>query len=154
MCVRLQSANSEPTTFSQRTPDEHPPTRLPCRWPALITLPTLAKFQLVWRRFVMLCCSLPASSNTSLRPSVCYPSISLVVNKVCIRIFCDHLNALYIFDPTCIVLNSGWSATARMPRLVVSPPSLSPPDATAKSMATSHHFTPPRQVSAGLAPLV
>ena len=36
--------------ISQTTPDEHPPTPPPCRWPAHITLPTLAKFQLVWRR--------------------------------------------------------------------------------------------------------
>ena len=31
-------------------PDEHPPTPPPCRWPALIILPTLDKFQPVWRR--------------------------------------------------------------------------------------------------------
>ena len=72
---------------------------------------------------VMLCCSSPpASSNTPLRPSVCHPSISLVVNIMFIRIFCEHLNVLYVFDPTCIVLKSGWSSTAC---LVVSPPSLS-----------------------------
>ena len=51
VCVRLHSENSEPTMLiSQTTPDEHPPTPPPCRWPALITLPTLGKFQLVWRR--------------------------------------------------------------------------------------------------------
>ena len=51
MCVHLHSENSEPTMlFSQTMPDEHPPTPPPCRWPDLITLPTLAKFQLVWRR--------------------------------------------------------------------------------------------------------
>ena len=75
---------------------------------------------------VMLRCSPPASSSTSLRPAVCYSSIRLVVNIVCIRIFCDYLKVLYIFGPTCIVLKSGWSSTAQMPRLVVSPPSLSP----------------------------
>ena len=31
-------------------PGEHPPTPPPSRWPALIILPTLPKFQLVWRR--------------------------------------------------------------------------------------------------------
>ena len=31
------------------TSDEHLPTPPRCRWPALITLPTVAKFQLVWR---------------------------------------------------------------------------------------------------------
>ena len=51
VCVRLHSENSEPTMlFYQTTPDEDPPTPPPCRWQALITLPTLAKLQLVWRR--------------------------------------------------------------------------------------------------------
>ena len=51
VCVRLHLENSERTMLtSQRTPDEHPPPPPPCRWPDLITLPTLAKFQLVWRR--------------------------------------------------------------------------------------------------------
>ena len=52
MCVRLHSENSEPTTMliSQTILDEHPPMPPPCRWPGLITLPTLAKFQPVWRR--------------------------------------------------------------------------------------------------------
>ena len=50
-----------------------------------------------------------------------------------IRLFCDHLNVLYIFDLTYIVLKSGCSSTARMSHLVVSPPSLSP----------SHPPTPP-----------
>ena len=49
-CVRVHLENSEPTMLiSQTTPDEHP-TPQSCRWPALITLPTLAKFQLVLRR--------------------------------------------------------------------------------------------------------
>ena len=49
--VRLHSESSEPTMLlSQTTPDEHPPTPPPCLWPALITLPALAKFQLVWGR--------------------------------------------------------------------------------------------------------
>ena len=37
------------------------------------------------------------------------------------RTSCDDKNVRYIFDPTCIVLKSGWNSTARMPRLVVSP---------------------------------
>ena len=60
--VRLHSENSEPTMFSQTTPDEHPPTRSPCRWSALITPPTLAKFQLVWRRLCD-CYSAPLASS-------------------------------------------------------------------------------------------
>ena len=43
--------NSEPTRwFSQTMPDEHPTTPPPWRWPALFTLRTPTKFQLVWRR--------------------------------------------------------------------------------------------------------
>ena len=105
---------------------------------------------------VMLCCSpSPASSSTPLRPSACNPSFSLVVNIACIRIFCDHLNVFYIFDPTCIVLESGWSSTARMLRLVVSPPSLSPSPANATAKLRASHFTPPSpSCSARLAPLV
>ena len=34
----------------QTTPDAYPETQPPCRWPALITLPTLVMFHLVWRR--------------------------------------------------------------------------------------------------------
>ena len=34
--------------FSQTTPDEHPLTPPPYRWPALDTLRTITKFQLVW----------------------------------------------------------------------------------------------------------
>ena len=50
-CVRLHSEISEPNMLISRTRhDEHPPTAPSCQWPALITLPTLAKFQLVWRR--------------------------------------------------------------------------------------------------------
>ena len=49
--VRLHSESSEPTMLlSRTTPDEHLRTPPPTRWPALITLPNLAKFQLVWRR--------------------------------------------------------------------------------------------------------
>ena len=58
----------------------------------------------------------PASSSALLRPSVYHPSIRLVVNKGYIRAFYDFLNVL--FDPTCIVLKSGWNSTARMPRLL------------------------------------
>ena len=52
-------------SFSPKTPDEHPPTPLPCRWPALINLPTLAKFQLDWR--CLWCCA------TSLLPRRAHP---------------------------------------------------------------------------------
>ena len=66
---------------------------------------------------------------------------------------------LFSTRQVCIVLKSGWSSTQRMSAssLVLLPSlplSLSPSDATATSTASSHHFTPPRQVSARLALLV
>ena len=36
---------------------------------------------------------------------LCYPRIELVVNIICIRRMCDHINVLHIFDQTCTVLN-------------------------------------------------
>ena len=134
MCVRLRSENSEATMLiSQTTPDEHPLMPPPCRWPTLITLPTLAKFQLVGNTSVMLCYSAPACSSTTLRPSVHNPSTSLVVNIMCTQTFCDHLN-LHIFDQTDLYRFEGrlelYGANARV---VISPPSLSP----------SHPWTPP-----------
>ena len=87
------------------------------RWLALITYPTSPSFSSFGAACVM-CCFPPASSSTPLRLSVCYPSISLVVNIMYIRTFCDHRNVLYIFDHICTVLKSGWNCTMRIPRLV------------------------------------
>ena len=70
--------------------------------------------------FVM-CSSAPASSSAPLLPSVRCPSIGLVVNILYIRIFCGHLNVLYIFDQTCIVLQPGWSSTNTTARMPASP---------------------------------
>ena len=51
MCVRLHSETSEPTMLiSQTTANKHLPMPPPFRWPALITIHTLVKFQLVWHR--------------------------------------------------------------------------------------------------------
>ena len=84
--------------------------------------------------YVMCCSTPPACSSTPLRPSVHYPSISLVVNMMCIQTFCDRLNVHYIFDQTGFyrfeVRLELYGANAH---LVVSPPSLSP----------SHPPTPP-----------
>ena len=93
---------------------------------------------------VMLYCSAPpASLSTPLRPSVRYPSIGQAVNIVYLRALCDDLKILHIFDQTSTVFevrlvfyNGAFSV------------SVSPPDATAKPMTGSHHFIPPRQVSA------
>ena len=156
VCVRLHSENSEPTiSISQTTPDEHPPTPPPCRWPALITLLTLAKFQLVGAASAMLCCSAPpACSGTPSLPSEYYPSISLVVNMM----YIEHLHVLYIFDQTDLYrVEVRLELHGSNALLIVSPPSLSPshpPTPPPKPMASSHHFIPPRQVSDHLASLV
>ena len=78
-------------------PDKHPQTPPPSRWPARITSPHHANFQLVWRS---LCDAVLFSScffeHTLTAGRVLPGGISLVVNTRCIRIFCDHLNILYI----------------------------------------------------------
>ena len=98
--------------ISQTTPDEHPPTPPSCRWPALITLPTLAKCQLVSRRLcdVVLFCSSCLFKHT-------LTAVCALPEYQYIQTFCEHLNILSVFDhrQTCIVLKSGWSSTARMP---------------------------------------
>ena len=108
-CVRMPSENSESMRwFSQTTPDEDPPTPPPCRWPALITLRTSTKFQLVWRR---LCDGVLFRSSCFFQRTLCATRGSgWVVNMICIRRFCDHVNVLNIFDRTCIVLKSGSSS--------------------------------------------
>ena len=101
---------------------------------------------------VMLCCSAPlASSGAPLRPSVHYRSIGQVVIakyfEVLVCTSCNPINIHYIFDQTCTVSKSGRSLkTSRMPTSsLVLLPCLSPPDATAKPMASSHHLALPSE---------
>ena len=90
----LHAETSEPTMlFSQTTPDEPPPAPPPCRRPALITLPTLAKFQLVWRRLcdVVLfpsCLVEPTLTAICVLPHQYQP----IVNVRYIQAFYDYLN--------------------------------------------------------------
>ena len=134
-CVRLRSESSEPIIrcfFKRRltnTPRRH-----------RLADGELSTLYLPWRSFssfgassAMLCCSArPASSSTPLRPSVCYQ----VVNTRYIRTFCDDVNALCIFDSTCIVLKSGLGSTARIPRLVRKAGSLILPSFLPSSLAS------------------
>ena len=135
---------SEPTMwFSQMMPDEHPRRHHLADGP-LSSLyapsPSLSSFGAA---SVMMCCSArPASSSA---PSV-LPEDRIGRNTLYIRPCCDHLNDLHIFDQTCIVLKLGWRSTTGPPDLWSSPVPGSPPDATAKPMASSHHFTPLCQV--------
>ena len=98
------------------------------------------------------CCAVPLVLPLRAHPCgrLCFPRIGLVVNKIYIRIFCDHVNVLNIFDQ-----KSGCSSTMGTPhRWSSSPIFVSRPDATTKPMTSSHHFAPPRRVSVRLAPLV
>ena len=151
VCVRLHSENFEPTTwFGEMTPDEHPPTPPPCRWPShYFTHPHQVSARLVPP---LRCCAVPLVLPLRAHPCgrLCFPRIGLVVNKIYIRIFCDHVNVLNIFDQ-----KSGCSSTMGTPhRWSSSPIFVSRPDATTKPMTSSHHFAPPRRVSVRLAPLV
>ena len=90
--------------FSQATPDEQSPDAT--------TLPMASSHHYTHRREVsarlappVMYCSL-FLANAPLRPSVYYPSISLVLNMIFIRTFCDDLNVVYIFDQTLFVLKS------------------------------------------------
>ena len=47
--LELSDANAHLVGSPRSLSSSHPPTPPPSRWPALMTLPTLAKFQLVWR---------------------------------------------------------------------------------------------------------
>ena len=112
----------------QTTPDEHPPTPPPCRWPALITVPALAEFQLVWRRpcDVVLFCSSCQFEHTL--TAVCaLPECQYLAETQCVfKHVVTHLNALCILDQTDLyrfeVRPELYGANAR---LVVSPPALS-----------------------------
>ena len=76
-------------------PDEHPPTPPPSRWPALIGLPTLAKFISFGVASVMLCCPLLLFEHTL--TAVCAIPEYQSGRKYNIHSYiCDHLNILII----------------------------------------------------------
>ena len=113
--------------ISQTTPDEHPPTPPPCRWPALIALPNLAKFQIVWRR---LCDVLFRSSclfEHTLTAVCALPEYQSVVNILCTKTFRDHLDVLYIPNQADVYrFEVKLELYGTNARLVVSVPFLSP----------------------------
>ena len=160
MCVpvRLHSENSEPTMLiSQTTPDKHPSTPPLCRWSALVSLPTLTEFQLVWCAAFVMCCSAPACcSITPLRASVHYTSISLV-NIPYTQNICEHLHVLNIFYQTGLIrVDVRLELNGANGPLIVSRSSLclyqapTPPPNRWPGLTTP----PSRQVLARLAPLV
>ena len=95
VCVRLHSENSEPTIntlISQTTPDEHPPMPPPCGTPALITLHTLANFQLVWRCLCDVVLFRSSCLFEHTLTAVCVlPEDQSVVSIKCIYKFNDYL---------------------------------------------------------------
>ena len=97
--------------FPQAAPDGHPQTPPPCRRTFLITSPTFAKSQLVWRR---LCDAVLSRSSrlfehtlTAVRTLPAYKAgrkyqgYSFFVN--------DQMFLWFSTRHTCIVLKSGWS---------------------------------------------
>ena len=133
---------------SQTTPDEHTLTPPPCRWPALVTLPTLDKFQLVWCRLCdVLFCSSCLFEHTPTAVCALPEYQSCRKYSIYIQTFCDYLNVPYIVDQSSagrmsassLVLLTSLPLTPRRHRQVDG--QLSP-------------LYPPRQVSARLAPLV
>ena len=131
---------SEPTMwFSQMMPDEHPRRHHLADGPLSSLGAPSPSFSSFGAASVMMCCSArPASSSAH---SV-LPEDRIGRSIIYVRRFCDHINVLHIFDPTCIVLKLGWRYTTGPPDLFSSSlVPVSPPDATAKPMASSHHFT-------------
>ena len=93
--------------FPQTMLDEHPPTPPPSRWLfiALITLPTLAKFQLVWRRFCdVVLFSSCLVEHTLFWAACVLPQYHSGHKDKAFCTFCDHLNVPYLLDRTRIVL--------------------------------------------------
>ena len=139
-CVRLHSESSEPTMFSQTAPDEHPPMPPPCRWPAVTTSPTLAKFQLVWRRF----CDVVVFPSSLIRHSLTTVSS--------INFFRSLASKGFPSGYSTSVCPTGLRKLRTYDVDFSNDACRTPPDATTLPMAISHHFTHPRQVSARLAP--
>ena len=143
----------------QTTPDEHPSTPPACRWSAFITLPTLAKFQLVGRclcdvvLFRSACLFEHTLTSVFTLPE--YQSCHIYI--MCIQTFCEIPNIFYISDRTDLYrfevrleLNGGNA------RLIVIPPSCLrlTPRRHRQADGQMSPLYPPRQVSARLAPLV
>ena len=151
MCLVLLGC-SEPTRwFAQTTPDENPRRRHLADGPLsslYASSPTLGSFGAA---SVMMCCS---ARPASLRALSVLPEDRIGCYIKYIRRFCDHIKVFTIFDPTCIVSTLGWSTTGGPDFFSSSRVRVSPADATAKPMASSHHFTPLCQVEARLEPLV
>ena len=79
------------------TPDEHPRRHYLADGSSLYApSPSLSSFGAA--SVMMFFSAPPASWSVPLRQSVRYRSTDLVVNIMCIRTFCDHINILHIFE--------------------------------------------------------
>ena len=115
----------------------------------------LSSFSSFGAASVMMCCSVRSASSSA--PSV-LPEDRIgrkynIISSILWTYKCSSYVRpdLYRFEARL----EPSSTTARMPASLLVFPCLSLiPDATAKLIASSHHFTPPRQVLARLAPLV
>ena len=152
-CVSAFIRSSEPTRwFSQMAPDEHLQRHYLADGPLssfYAPSPSLSSFGAA--SVIMSCSARPACSSAPSR----LPEDRIGRNIIYIRRCCDHINVLHIFDQTGVALKLGWSSTMGPPDLRASSPVPgSPPDATAKLRASSHHVAFLCQVYARLAPLV
>ena len=113
--------------FSQTTPDEHPPTPPPRRWSALISLPTFAKFQLVWCHLcdVMLLFRCSCLFEHTLAVVRALPEYQSCKNNLYINLLWTSKCLLY-FRPDLYRFEVRLELYAANARLIVSPPSLPP----------------------------
>ena len=131
MSACTQKAPNPQSCFLRGRLTKTPRRRHPADGQLFSLYPTSPSFSSFGAACVM-CCLTPASSSTPLRPSVYNARISLIVNKMCIRNFCDHLNIPYIFDHGLVsfrsqggTLRREWRASSLV--LLPSLPSQPPP---------------------------
>ena len=119
-----------------------PPTPPPWRWPTLNTLCTLTLSS--FGAASVTCCSARPASSSALSVLPEDRNRRTIRHAAC---FCESINIFHIFHQTFIVLKLGWRSTTGSPELLSSSPvAVSPPDATAKPMATFCHFNSPCRV--------
>ena len=140
MCPPANRSSQPKGWFSQMTPDEHPQRHQLADGPLLLLCALSPSLRSCAAASVVMCCSARSASLSA--PSV-LPEDQIGRNILYIRLFCDHINVLHIFDRTYIVSTLSWRSRTGPPDLFSSSlVSISLPDATATPMASSHHFIP------------
>ena len=140
----LSLRNSERTRwFTQITPDEHPRRHvLADGLLSSLYAPSLSLSSFGAASVMMFCSACPASSGVL---SV-VPEDRIGRNIMYVGRFCYRIN-VHVVDHARIVWKLGWRSTTGPPdRLSSSLVPVSPPDATANTVASSNHFAPLCQV--------